>query len=490
MTATTEDLRALLERARGARVLVLGDLMLDEYIWGSVERVSPEAPVQVLEWISSHDGLGGAANVAQNLVALGCEVWLAGVVGDDAKGVRLRELVTSQGIHDMILVDALRPTTSKLRVMAGSQQMLRIDREERQRLSDELQQALLEQIGARLGDVDGIVCSDYGKGVLTREVLSAARRLAQGQSKLILADPKGTDYSRYMGFDVVTPNRKELEAAAVSPAGNDAEIIYAGTKVLNEIRGTALLVTRGKDGMTLLRTERPPVHIASAAQEVFDVTGAGDTVIAVFAMALFRGAEMEAAAQLANMAAGIEVAKIGAAPVSYRELLTELEGGPHYEGTKILGAHDLQRVVSRARGQGKRVVFTNGCFDILHVGHIQLLRKARSLGDLLVVGINDDASIHALKGDKRPLIGQAERAHVLAALDAVDYVTLFAEDTPMKLIEALRPDVLVKGGDYSLERVVGRDFVESYGGHVELVPVVEGFSTTDLVRRIVERHTP
>jgi D-beta-D-heptose 7-phosphate kinase/D-beta-D-heptose 1-phosphate adenosyltransferase len=490
VTATTEDLRALLERARGARVLVLGDLMLDEYIWGSVERVSPEAPVQVLEWISSHDGLGGAANVAQNLVALGCEVWLAGVVGDDAKGVRLRELVTSQGIHDVILVDPLRPTTSKLRVMAGSQQMLRIDREERQRLGDELQQSLLEQVGARLGDVDGIICSDYGKGVLTREVLSAARRLAQGQSKLILADPKGTDYSRYMGFDVVTPNRKELEAAAASPAGNDAEIIQAGTKVLNEIRGTALLVTRGKDGMTLLRTERPPVHIASTAQEVFDVTGAGDTVIAVFAMALFRGAEMEAAAQLANLAAGIEVAKIGAAPVNYRELLTLLEGGPHYEGTKILGSHDLQRVVSRARGQGKRVVFTNGCFDILHVGHIQLLRKARSLGDILVVGINDDASIRALKGDKRPLIGQAERAHVLAALDAVDYVTLFSEDTPMKLIEALRPDVLVKGGDYSLERVVGRDFVESYGGRVELVPVVEGFSTSDLVRRIVERHTP
>lgn len=490
MTASTEDLRAIFERVRGTRVLVVGDLMLDEYIWGNVERVSPEAPVQVLEWVSHHDGLGGAANVAQNLVALGCEVWLLGVVGNDEKGTRLRELVAQQGIHDEILTDTLRPTTTKLRVMAGSQQMLRIDREQRHRLGDEQQQALIERIAARLGDVDGVVCSDYGKGVLTREVLSATRRHAQAQSKMVLADPKGTDYTRYMGFDVVTPNRKELEAASGLPAGNDHDIIAAGTKVLNEIRGAALLVTRGKDGMTLLRSERPAVHIASAAREVFDVTGAGDTVIAVFAMAVFRGVDLEPAAQLANIAAGLEVAKIGAAPVTFKELLTDLEGGPHYEGTKILAWPELQRVVSRARGQGRRVVFTNGCFDILHVGHIELLRKARALGDLLVVGLNSDASIRTLKGATRPLIGQNERAHVLAALDAVDYVTLFEEDTPMKLIELLHPDVLVKGGDYSLDGVVGRDLVESYGGHVALVPVVEGYSTTDLVRRIVERHTP
>jgi len=490
MTTSPEDLRAILERARGARVLVIGDVMLDEYIWGNVERVSPEAPVQVLEWVSHHDGLGGAANVAQNLVALGCEVWLAGVVGDDDKGARLRALATGQGIRDDLLVDAMRPTTSKVRVMAGSQQMLRIDREQCGRLGDELQQALIERIAARIGSVDGIVCSDYGKGVLTREVLAAARRHGQQNGKPVLADPKGTDYTRYTGFDVVTPNRRELEAAAGTAAGNDAEIVHAGTKVLNEIRGAALLVTRGKDGMTLLRGERPAVHIPATAREVFDVTGAGDTVIAVFAMALFRGVDMEAAARLANTAAGLEVAKLGAAPISYRELLTELEGGPHYEGTKILDLPSLQRVVSRARAQGRRVVFTNGCFDILHVGHIQLLRKARSLGDMLVVGINTDASVRGIKGDTRPLIGENERAHVLAALDSVDHVTLFAEDTPLKVIEALRPDILVKGGDYSLEGVVGRDFVQSYGGRVELVPIVEGFSTTDLVRRIVERHTP
>jgi D-beta-D-heptose 7-phosphate kinase/D-beta-D-heptose 1-phosphate adenosyltransferase len=334
-----------------------------------------------------------------------------------------------------------------------------------------------------------VVCSDYGKGVLTREVLAAARRQAQATGKRILADPKGADYTRYTGFDVVTPNRKELEAAAHVPALTDEEIVHAGHKVLNEIRGAGLLVTRGKDGMTLLRAERPPVHIPTAAREVYDVTGAGDTVISVFAMALFRGADPEIAAELANLAAGLEVAKIGAAPVTYTEIVQELEGGPHYEGTKILPVAELQRVISRARGQGKRVVFTNGCFDILHVGHIKLLQRARSLGDLLVVGINDDASVRVLKGEKRPLIGQNERAHVLAALDSVDFVTLFAEETPMGLIEALRPEVLVKGGDYAIHEVVGRSFVESYGGRVELVPVVEGFSTSDLVRRIAEKYS-
>ena len=486
-----EDLRAVLERGRGARVLVVGDLMLDEYVWGSVERVSPEAPVQVLDWVSHHDGLGGAANVAQNLVALGCEVWLAGVVGDDAKGVRLRQILIDQGVHvDDVLTDALRPTTTKLRVMAGSQQILRIDRELRHRLGDELQQALIERIAARLPQVDGVICSDYAKGVLTREVLSATRRNAQTHGRQVLADPKGSDYTRYIGFDIVTPNRKELEAAAGISAATDDEIVHAATKVLNEIRGSALLVTRGKDGMTLVRSERPPVHIPTAAREVFDVTGAGDTVIAAFAMALFRGADMEAAAQLANRAAGLEVAKLGAAPVGFRELALELEGGPHYEGTKILPHADLVRTVSRARGQGKRVVFTNGCFDILHVGHIELLRRSRALGDLLVVGINSDESVRRLKGEKRPLIGQNERAHVLAALDSVDLVAVFGEDTPIGLIEALHPDILVKGGDYSLDEVVGREQVEAWGGRVELVPVVEGFSTTDLVKRILERHGP
>ena len=489
MIAPSQALREALEKGRGRKVLVVGDLMLDEYIWGNVERVSPEAPVQVLEWLSHHDGLGGGANVAQNLVALGCEVWTAGVVGRDDKGVRLRQLLAEQGVHtDDVLDDALRPTTTKLRVLAHAQQILRIDREFSQRLGDELQQQLVERITARIPQVDGVVCSDYGKGVLSREVLAATRRQAQVDGKLVLADPKGTDYSRYMGFDYVTPNRKELEAASQLPARTDDEIVRAGHAVLDQIRSSGLLVTRGQDGMTLIRPERPPFHVPALAREVYDVTGAGDTVLGVFALALFGGAEPEVAAELANLAAGIEVGKLGAAAVGREEILRCIEGAALHDGEKFLRRGDIPKMVSQARGQARRIVFTNGCFDILHLGHIKLLQKARALGDILVVGINDDASVRRLKGEKRPLIGENERAHVLAALDCVDFVTLFPEDTPLVLLELIRPDVLVKGGDYAIHEVVGRDMVESYGGRVELVPIVEGFSTSDLVRRIVEKY--
>ncbi|UCE04086.1 MAG: D-glycero-beta-D-manno-heptose-7-phosphate kinase [Candidatus Latescibacterota bacterium] len=489
MTQPSQALREALEKGRGIRILVIGDIMLDEYIWGSVDRVSPEAPVQVVEWQSHHDGLGGAANVAQNLVALGCEAWLAGIVGSDDKGERLLQLLSELRVHaDDVLQDAMRPTTSKLRVMAHAQQMLRIDREVKQRIGDETEQRLVERLTARIPEVDGVVCSDYGKGVLTREVLAAARRAAQRAGKLILADPKGTDYTRYLGFDFVTPNRKELEAAAQMPTRSDEEIVRAGQKVLGEIRGSGLLVTRGKDGMTLLRQEKPPLHVPASAREVYDVTGAGDTVLSAFAMALFGGAEAEVAAELANLAAGVEVGRLGAAPIGSAEVLQALEGTPVYDGQRIVSRSDIPKVVSRARGQSKRIVFTNGCFDILHVGHIKLLQKARSLGDLLIVGINDDASVRSLKGEKRPLIAELERAHVLASLDCVDYVTIFSEDTPLALIDLIRPDVLVKGGDYAIHEVVGRSLVESYGGRVELVPIVEGFSTSDLVRRIVEKY--
>jgi D-beta-D-heptose 7-phosphate kinase / D-beta-D-heptose 1-phosphate adenosyltransferase len=489
MIASQQVLREALEKGRGRKVLVVGDLMLDEYIWGNVERVSPEAPVQVLEWVSHHDGLGGAANVAQNLVALGCEVWLAGVVGRDEKGARLRQILTEQGVRgDDVLDDAMRPTTDKLRVLAHSQQILRIDREQRLRLGDELEQQLVERITARIPQMDGVVCSDYGKGVLTRAVLTAIRRQAQLDGKLVLADPKGTDYTRYMGFDYVTPNRKELEAASQLPAKNDEEIVRAAQKVLDLVRGSGLLVTRGQDGLTLVRHERPPFHVPALAREVYDVTGAGDTVLGVFALGLFGGAEPEVAAELANLAAGIEVGKLGAAAVGRDEITRAIEGASLHDHEKILKRIDVLKVVSQARGQSRRIVFTNGCFDILHVGHLKLLQKARSLGDLLVVGINDDASVQRLKGEKRPLIGESERAHVLAALDCVDFVTVFTEDTPLALIDLIRPDVLVKGGDYAMHEVVGRDRVESYGGRVELVPIVEGFSTSDLVRRIVEKY--
>lgn len=487
-TISTELLQSL-EKGRGTRVLVIGDLMLDEYIWGNVERVSPEAPVQVLEWVSHHDGLGGAANVAQNLVALGCDVWVAGIVGDDTKGERLRTLLRDCGVHtDDVLADAQRPTTTKLRIMASSQQMLRIDRERTMRLGDEIQERLVQAIAQRIPEVDGVICSDYAKGVLTREVLSTSRAQTQQAGKLILADPKGTDYTRYVGFDMVTPNLKELHAAAHLPVDSEEEIVAAGRKILNQVKGNGLLVTRGKDGMTLLRAEQAPFHIPTAAREVFDVTGAGDTVLAVFSMGLFAGVDAETAAQLANRAAGIGVSKVGAVAVAHEEIAEALEGDASVTRDKILGNNELTATISQLRGQGKKIVFTNGCYDLLHVGHIKLLQRARALGDILVVGLNDDNSVRTLKGPTRPLMGEKERAQVMAALDCVDIVAVFPDETPMRLIEQIQPDVLVKGGDYEMHEVVGRDFVESHGGRVELVPIVEGFSTSDFVKRIVEKY--
>lgn len=339
-------------------------------------------------------------------------------------------------------------------------------------------------IEAQMASVDSVICSDYGKGVLTPSVLAAAETCAHAQGKLIIADPKGRDYGRYRHFDVVTPNQKELEGASQMPTRTEKEIEAAGAKVLETIEGRALLVTRGKDGMMLLRRDLKPVVIPATAREVYDVTGAGDTVISVFGMALAKSVDMELSARLANFAAGIKVGKLGAAPVTRDEILSQLDAGVHFKTSKILSLQDLVVNVSRARGQGKRIIFTNGCFDLLHFGHINLLHKARSLGDLLIVGLNDDSSVRALKRDGRPLIGQNERAHVLAALDAVDFVSIFSEKTPVSLIEAIRPDVLVKGNDYQVPDVVGRSFVESYGGCVELIPILEGYSTTDLVRRI------
>lgn len=485
-----ELMRDALQQGRGARILVVGDLMLDEYIWGTVERVSPEAPVQVLEWTSHHDGLGGAANVAQNLASLGCHAYLAGVVGDDEKGARVRALLNQGGIDaSCVLTDPQRPTTTKLRIMAHAQQVLRIDRENEQPLSAVLEQDLTAKLTPLVAQVDGVICSDYAKGVLTRLLLATLRRLTQQHGKRIVADPKGTDYTRYQDFDFITPNLKELEAAARQRARTGPEIVAAGQKILGEVRGHGLLVTRGKDGMTLLDGTQPPFHIPTTAREVYDVTGAGDTVLAVFAMALFRGAAPQVAAQLANRAAGLGVGKLGAVPVGLEEILQALDDVGSIPG-KIVSRGELPRLVSQARGRGKRIVFTNGCFDILHVGHIKLFELARAHGDLLIVGLNDDASVRNLKGEARPLIGENERAHVLAALDAVDHVTIFSEATPMALIEIIRPDVLVKGGDYTLQEVVGRDFVEGYGGRVELVPIVAGFSTTELVRRIAQRHQP
>lgn len=476
-------------QGRRPRVLVVGDIMCDVYLWGTVHRISPEAPVPVFESLTRHQTLGGAANVAANLRALGCEVHLLGVIGADAAGQQIRTLLQQQEITDTALwVEPGRPTTEKTRLMAQQQQVLRLDQESRAPLSQESVALALQHAQHLLPDVDGLVCSDYQKGVCTPALLQPLFAMARAAGRPIIVDPKVRDFALYRGATVLKPNLVEVEQASGFLVTDPTRLAQAADILLRQSAAAALLVTQGKEGMTLFQPPQAPVHIPAQAREVFDVTGAGDTALAAFSMAFLSGLPLLDAARLANAAAGIVVGKVGTAVVLPEELRLALREERATE-RKILSAEVLTAIVRQHQQRGEHVVFTNGCFDLLHVGHIQYLQQARALGHRLVVGLNDDASVRALKGTNRPLIPQQERAHILAALACVDYVTIFAEDTPLALITRLRPDVLVKGGDYTPETVVGRDVVESYGGRVCLMPYVAGVSTTALIGNIVERYS-
>lgn len=483
-------LKEILLNSNKLKVMVVGDLILDEYIWGNIDRISPEAPVGVLECKSENAALGGAANVANNLKSLGCKVYMVGVVGSDEKGRKLKKLLKKIGIEDKgVLEDPDRPTTNKIRVIAHSQQILRIDKEDRRAANDHIKGKLIHYIEKVIPDIDGVICSDYGKGVLSRDIISFISKAARKHRKLIIADPKGSDYSKYKGVNIITPNKKEASEASGIVINSEENIKDAAKKLFDVFNGNAVLITRGAEGMSLFKGNGKVTHIPTEAKEVYDVSGAGDTVISVFGMAAFAGYDLADAARLANIAAGIEVGKVGTSVVTREEMIHYLDEGELRAKGKILSYPELKQIVSLAKNKKKKVVFTNGCFDLLHIGHIKYLRQARSYGDLLIIGLNDDDSVRKLKGPKRPLIGQDERAHLLAALDCVDYVVLFSELTPERLINGIKPDVLVKGGDYTKGQVVGRDIVESYGGRVELVPIVEGMSTSNIVKKIMEKYS-
>jgi D-beta-D-heptose 7-phosphate kinase / D-beta-D-heptose 1-phosphate adenosyltransferase len=471
------------------RILVVGDVISDVFVWGKVRRISPEAPVPVFESTDRTNILGGAGNVAANLRALGCEVHLAGVVGTDTAGTDVRNLLRERGIHDALLMeDPTRPTSEKTRIIAHQQNMLRLDREERHPITNGVVSRALRHIETLMAQIDGIVCSDYQKGVCIPEFLNPIFAMAGAAGRPIMVDPKGRDFARYRGATVLTPNLAEVELASGVTLDDRENLPYAAERLLQQSQAKALLVTLGKDGMSLFHPPHPPVDIRARAREVFDVTGAGDTVIAVFTFGLLCGLSFSDAAHLANAAAAIAVGKIGTAVVYPEELRTGLEDRFHSWGRKVLRHDELPIALQHRRQRGDRIVFTNGCFDMLHVGHIQHLQQARSLGDCLVVAINDDTSVRLLKGNGRPLISHDERTRILAALECVDYVTVFEQETPLNLIRHLRPDILVKGGDYSLEAVVGRDEVEAYGGSIRVLPYLNGVSTTDRIHRIVERY--
>ncbi len=480
---------SIFTRAKGVRALVVGDLMLDEYLWGKAERISPEAPVQVVDVRREDLRLGGAGNVVNNLAAYGCAVSICSVIGGDENGTHLRHVFTGKGVDvSGVFEDAMRMTSKKTRVLASNQQIVRIDRESRESISSHLEDQILAYLRDPARGWDIILISDYGKGVLTPRVIEGVVEAARERGVRVVVDPKGSDYTKYRGADIITPNRKEAEVASRIPIVDAASLEKAAAALLKEGGYRAVLITRSSEGMSLFLRDGGEVHIPTVAREVYDVTGAGDTVVATLGVGLACGLRFEEAARLANAAAGIAVGKVGTSTVSPEEIIGSIRHEHPDSDIKIKNLDALASIIEGEKRKGKKIAFTNGCFDLLHVGHVKYLQKASGYGDLLVLGLNSDDSVRRLKGEKRPLIGQDERAHILAALDCVDYVVIFEEDTPIKLLETLRPHVLVKGGDYTPDRVVGKDLVESYGGRVELVEFVDGRSTTNIIEKILQSY--
>jgi D-beta-D-heptose 7-phosphate kinase/D-beta-D-heptose 1-phosphate adenosyltransferase len=483
------ELDRFLEKVSDQRVMVVGDLMLDEYLWGNVERISPEAPVQVVDIVREDIRLGGAGNVINNLIGLGAQVIVASVLGDDGDAMRLRERLAQRGVDaGGIIFEMQRKTSRKTRVLASNQNVVRIDRESRAPILPESEEALLEFICSRLDCVDVMLLSDYLKGVLTPTLLAKLIPMARKQKVPVIVDPKGIDFNKYRGATLLTPNRKEAQLASGVNFVTEQDLLDTGERFVRELELDSLVLTRSEEGMSLFTKTGEPVHLPTQAHEIYDVSGAGDTVLALLGLGLGSGLSLEDAASLANVAAGIVVGKVGTSTISVEEVRQHFAGELLESDFKVKSRSDLIEKLAEERSRGRKVVFTNGCFDLLHAGHVRYLQKARQLGDLLVLGLNSDASIRRLKGDKRPLLGEVERAQILAALDCIDYLVIFDEDTPLELIRVLQPDVLAKGADYQVDEVVGKDLVESYGGRVELVQFVEGKSTTNIINEILSRY--
>ncbi len=482
------DIDQLIAGIGSLRFLVVGDLMLDEYLWGAADRISPEAPVQVIDVRREDLRLGGAGNVLNNLADIGAQVQVVSVLGDDEDGERINAILSRKGIDTSGILQAEnRKTSRKTRVLASNQQILRIDRETTTPIDAALEQRVIDHVTSVVQDFDAILLSDYQKGVLTDSVLKEIIRIGREKGLPVLVDPKGSDFTKYRGATLLTPNRKEAQLAAGCSITDKPSLLEAGHRLRSELELDALVLTRSEEGMSIFKADGSELHLPTQAREVFDVSGAGDTVLSYLGIGLAHGLCLEEAGKLANMAAGIVVAKVGTSTVRADELRAASGASLGFD-RKIKDRHALKDVLHSTAMRDKAVVFTNGCFDLLHVGHVKYLQKARQLGDLLVLGLNSDDSIRRLKGPRRPLIGEEERAHILAALDCIDYVVLFDEDTPLELISLLKPTVLVKGGDYTPEGVVGKDIVESYGGRVELIQFVDGKSTTNIIEKIMAQY--
>ena len=471
------------------RILVIGDVMLDRYLWGDVRRISPEAPVPVYHVKKRSAVPGGAGSVVLNLIGLGASATLLGIIGTDDYGAMLGRLFDDRKIDAILFEDSSRPTITKSRLLSRGQQLLRIDDESTMVIDDALKSNIIAEAKKRIPESGAVILSDYGKGIfqangLTETIVDIARN----HNIPVVVDPKGKKWERYAGATCVTPNTAEFSLVTGEQYRDDEALVAAMDAVRKKYGLTNLVVTRGALGMCLSNEGRSPQFIPAIAREVYDVSGAGDTVIATLTLGVAAGMSFPDAARMANIAAGVVVGKLGTQPINLLELrAAEGVNRDDIYGTVNTKIHSLAAAVVQVqawKAVDERIIFTNGCFDLLHPGHIHLLNEAKRCGQRLIVGLNSDISVRRIKGSQRPILTDSDRAAILGALDCVDMVVIFDEDTPLKLIDALKPDVLVKGADYRLEDVVGRDIVESNGGRVHLVPVRAGYSTTGLTEKM------
>ena len=483
-----QALHALVDALAQARVLTVGDIMIDRYVHGDVERISPEAPIPVLSIRERTAMLGGAGNVARNLVALGARGRFVATVGDDGAAGEVRDLLDKlDGIEANLIVAPGRQTSIKTRYLSGNQQLMRADWETADPLPPATDALILNAATGAMAECAVMVLSDYGKGVLSGGAAAVLIDAARSSGKTVIVDPKGADFGRYRGAHVLTPNRRELGEATGMGVADDDDIVAAARTLIADYGIDTVLVTRSRNGMTIVSGEGGVTHLGAEAREVFDVSGAGDTVVSALAAALAAGAHLERAAELANVAAGIVVGKVGTAAAYASDVTAALRHRDLSTAeAKVMAMEPAMDRVELWRRQGLKVSFTNGCFDLLHPGHVSLLKQAGEAGDRLVVGLNSDASARGLKGPERPVQTEAARATVLASLASVDMVVIFSEDTPRGLIESLRPDILVKGADWAMDEVVGAEFVQGYGGRVLLVELEEGHSTTATISRMAK----
>ncbi|ADR34803.1 D-alpha,beta-D-heptose 7-phosphate 1-kinase; D-beta-D-heptose 1-phosphate adenylyltransferase [Sulfuricurvum kujiense DSM 16994] len=467
------------------RILVIGDLMIDHYLWGGCERISPEAPVQVVDIARETTVLGGAGNVINNLVALGARVSVGAVIGDDENGEELLSMLGIIGVGtDGLIRQAGRKTSKKSRIIASNQQILRYDKESKDSIAPESENAVVSYVESVVKECDIVIISDYGKGVITDAVAGGVIAAAKSAGKKVLVDPKGKDYRKYRGAYLLTPNKKEASEATGIAINDDASLKKALLNLKETCTLECSMITLSEDGIAIY--DESMRRFPTVAKEVFDVTGAGDTVIASLSFALSCGLSIDEAAPFANHAAAVVVGKIGSATVTLSEI-EAYESSLHQSTSDmhIKTKDEIYALSERLKKEGKKVVFTNGCFDILHVGHVKYLQEAKSYGDVLIVGLNSDSSVRELKGPTRPVNTEADRAYILAALESVDYVVLFSEETPHDLIKNIAPDILVKGGDYEGKAVVGAEFAKE----LRLVQFVDGKSTTATIARINEGTT-